>query len=135
MGQMRLHPAEDIEFSKIRDRAGNPPHKIFESLAESELDSSMTFHEFGGATELQLAELDFIPNAEAVVHKHDDDEIMYVVSGEMHLGDAVLRAGSSVYIAGDTFYGFRAGPNGLRVVNFRASADVSFYPKVATDPR
>jgi hypothetical protein len=43
-------------------------------LADSELDSSMTFHEFGSENELQLAELDYIPGAEAVIHKHDDDE-------------------------------------------------------------
>lgn len=129
MGQARVHPVEEIKLTKIRDRAGDPPHKIFTHLAESELDSSMTFHEFGSQTELQLAEIDFIPYAEAVIHKHDNDEIIYVVRGEMHFGNKILKAGSSVYIPGNTFYGFRAGPEGLRVVNFRASADVSFYPK------
>lgn len=129
MGTVRIHPVEEIKLSRIRDRAGNPPPKVFELLAESELDSSMTFHEFGSDKELQLAELDYLPGAEAVVHKHDDDEIIYVVRGEMHFGNKVLKAGSSVYIPGNTFYGFTAGPNGLRIVNFRASADVSFYPK------
>lgn len=129
MGKLRIHAVEEIKLTKIRDRAGDPPPKIYELLADSELDSSMTFHEFGSEKELQLAELDYLPGAEAVVHKHNDDEIIYVVSGEMHLGNKVLRAGSSVYIPGDTFYGFTAGPNGLRIVNFRASADVSFYLK------
>ena len=130
MGKVRLHPVEDIELTKIGDRAGDPPHKIFKSLAESELQSSMAFHEFGSDRELQLAELEFIPGAEAVVHKHDDDEIIYVVRGEMHFGDRVLHAGSSIYIPGNTFYGFTAGANGLRIVNFRARADVSFHPKI-----
>jgi quercetin dioxygenase-like cupin family protein len=134
MGQARLHHADEIQWSTIRARGGDNPHEIFKALAESELDSSMTFHEFGSATELQLAELEFIPHAEAVVHKHDNDEIMYVVRGEMHFGDQVLKAGSSIYIPGGTFYGFRAGPDGLRVVNFRASADVSFYPKAPRPP-
>lgn len=129
MGKLRVHVAEEIKLTKIRDRAGDPPPKIYELLADSELDSSMTFHEFGSENELQLAELDYLPGAEAVVHKHDDDEIIYVVSGEMHLGNKILRAGSSVYIPGNTFYGFTAGPNGLRIVNFRARADVSFYLK------
>jgi quercetin dioxygenase-like cupin family protein len=89
----------------------------------------MTFHEFGSENELQLAELDFIPHAEAVIHKHDNDEIIYVVSGEMHFGNKILKAGDSIYIPGNTFYSFNAGPNGLRVVNFRGKSDISFYPK------
>lgn len=129
MGKVRIHNADELIWTKIRDRAGDPPPKIYEYLAESELDSSMVFHEFGSESELQLAELTFIPNAEAVIHKHDNDEIMYVVSGEMHFGNRVLKAGSSIYIPGNTFYSFNAGPNGLRVVNFRGKADISFYAK------
>lgn len=130
MGTVRIHLEEELAWSRIRDRAGDPPPKIYEYLAESELDSSMTFHEFGNATELQLAELMFIPGAEAVPHKHDNDEIIYIISGEMHFGNKVLTAGSSIYIPGNTFYSFHAGPDGLRIVNFRANADVSFYPKL-----
>jgi quercetin dioxygenase-like cupin family protein len=127
MGTLRVHPAEEIKWTRIRDRAGNPPPKVFACLADSELDSSMTFHEFGSAKELQLAELNYLPGAEAVVHRHDDEGIIYVVSGEMHFGSKVLQAGCSVYIPGHAFYGFSAGPNGLRIVNFRARTDISFY--------
>lgn len=129
MAQVRIHHADQLKWTKIRDRAGDPPPKIFSYLAESELDSSMTFHEFGSESELQLAELDFIPNAEAVIHKHDNDEIIYIVNGEMHFGNKILRAGDSIYIPGNTFYSFNAGPNGVRVVNFRGKADISFHPK------
>ena len=129
MKGVRIHPAEEIKLEKIGDRAGTPRHEAFDFMAESELESSMAFHEFGSKTELQLAELEYIPGAEAVVHKHDDDEIIYVVKGEMHFGTRVLGAGSSIYIPGGTFYGFTAGPNGLRILNFRASADVSVYFK------
>lgn len=130
MKKIRVHSVDDIQLTRIGDRAGDPPPKVFQSLAQSELDSAMVFHEFGSANELQLAELDYIPGAEAVVHKHDDDEIIYVLRGEMHFGTQVLLPGSSVYIPGNTFYGFTAGPDGLRILNFRASADVSFYPKL-----
>lgn len=129
MAQVRVHPAEDIKWTRIRDRAGDPPPKVFGLLADSELDSSMSFHEFGSANELQLAELNYIAGAEAVIHKHDDDEIIYVIGGEMHFGNKVLKPGSSVYIPGNTYYGFTAGPDGLRIVNFRGRVDVSFYAK------
>jgi hypothetical protein len=55
------------------------------------------------------------------------DEIIYVVRGEMRFGNKVLSAGSSVYIPGNTYYSFTAGAGGLRIVNFRARCDVSFY--------
>jgi quercetin dioxygenase-like cupin family protein len=129
VGKIRIHPVQDIELKKIGDRAGTPRHKAFDLMDQSELDSSMTFHEFGSEHVLQLAELQYIPYAKAVVHKHDDDEIIYVLSGEMHLGNQVLEAGSSMYIPGNTYYGFTAGPKGLRVLNFRASADVSVHFK------
>ena len=127
MKKVRMHAVEDIRWTRIRDRAGDSPPKVFSQLATSELESSMTFHEVGSDSELQLAELEYIPGAEAVTHKHDDDEIIYVVRGEMRLGGKVLSAGSSVYIPGKTYYSFTAGPAGLRIVNFRARCDVSFY--------
>jgi quercetin dioxygenase-like cupin family protein len=127
MNKVRVHAVEDVQWKRIRDRAGDPPPTVFSQLAASELDSSMTFHEFGSDKELQLAELEYVPGAEAVMHKHDDDEIIYVVRGEMRFGNKVLNAGSSVYIPGNTYYGFSAGPTGLRIVNFRAKCDVSFY--------
>lgn len=127
MGEIRFHPREEIELKKIRDRAGHPRHRAFDLMADSELDSYMAFHEFGGANDLQLAELDYIPHAEAVAHKHDEAEIIYVLRGELILGDRTITAGGSIYIAGGTTYGFRAGPDGLRILNFRARADVSVY--------
>ena len=127
MNKVRIHAVVDMRLTKIRDRAGDAPPKVFSQLAQSELDSSMTFHEFGSDSEMQLAELEYVPGAEAVRHKHDDVEIIYVVRGEMRFGDKVLKAGSSVYIPGNTYYSFTAGTAGLRIVNFRARCDVSFY--------
>ena len=127
MSKVRIHAVEDIRWTRICDRAGDPPPKVFSQLAASEVESSMTFHEFGSDKELQLAELEYFPGAEAIMHKHDDDEIIYVVRGEMRLSSKVLNAGSSVYIPGNTYYGFTAGAAGLRIVNFRARCDVSFY--------
>jgi quercetin dioxygenase-like cupin family protein len=125
--KVRIHAVEDVQWKRIRDRAGDPPPTVFSQLAASELDSSMTFHEFGSEKELQLAELEYVPGAEAVMHKHDDDEIIYVVRGEMKFGNKVLNAGSSVYIPGNTYYSFTAGAEGLRIVNVRARCDVSFH--------
>lgn len=131
MGGIKVSPVEDVEWSVIRERAGDrePPPEPFLRMAQSEMESSIAFHRLGTESELQITELQYIPNAEAVVHKHDDDEVMYVADGELHLGTQVLRAGSSVLVPKDTWYGFKAGPAGLRIILFRARVDNSVYFK------
>jgi hypothetical protein len=47
----------------------------------------------------------------------------------MVLGARVLRAGSSAMIPGKTLYGFSAGADGLRFLNFRARRDATFHTK------
>lgn len=131
MGRIKISLVENVEWSVIGDRrAGlDPLPEPFLKMAESEMASSIAFHKLGSADEFQVAELNYIPSAEAVVHKHDDDEIMYIAEGEMHLGTQRLQAGSSVFVPSDTFYGFKAGAAGLRVILFRAKLDNSVHFK------
>jgi hypothetical protein len=42
-----------------------------------------------------------------------------VLEGEMIVGARRLTAGCSVFIPGHTLYSFKAGPDGLRFLNFR----------------
>jgi quercetin dioxygenase-like cupin family protein len=74
-------------------------------------------------------EVRYVPNAVVDPHSHDEDEIVYVVEGELHLGDRVLRPGVSMFVGAATVYGYRAGVNGLRIVNFGLRADFSYHPK------
>ena len=55
--------------------------------------------------------------------------IIAVVQGALHLGRRVCGPGSSFFIPGNTLYGFRAGPEGCRYLNFRARADSTFFTK------
>src|SRR5262249_29987958 len=75
---------------------------------------------------LELFEVRLPANGAVESHAHDHDEIIYVLSGEMHLGATVLEPGSTVHVPGRTLYAFRAGPNGLHFLNFRSSPDRSF---------
>ena len=62
------------------------------------------------------------------VHSHTEDEIIFVTDGEIRLGTRIYGPGTALAIAANTFYGFTAGPAGLRFVNFRARApgDIRF---------
>ena len=52
-----------------------------------------------------------------------------MVEGELHFGRRVCGPGSSFFIPGNTLYGFRAGPQGCRYLNFRAQADSTYFTK------
>jgi mannose-6-phosphate isomerase-like protein (cupin superfamily) len=55
-------------------------------------------------------------------HSHSVDCVYYIVSGEIHMGSRVLRAGSGFFVAADAPYGYTAGPEGVEVLEFRAKS-------------
>ena len=64
-------------------------------------------------------------------HAHVEDEIIYVLEGSLAVGNRTYPAGSALSVSRWTLYGFRAGPNGLRFVNFRAAQ--SDRPHISRD--
>jgi quercetin dioxygenase-like cupin family protein len=95
----------------------------------AQLKSETRFCLPGRANELQLFEVRLPPHTEVGAHAQIGDEVMYVLEGEVHFGRRVLPVGSAVYIPGHTLYGFRAGPEGARFLNFRPNADNSYLTK------
>jgi hypothetical protein len=67
-------------------------------------------------------------DAEAGIHSHSEDEIIFVLDGEVRLGARLYGPGTALAIAADTLYSFTAGPNGLHFANFRAAkpGDIRF---------
>lgn len=64
----------------------------------------------------------------AGIHSHSEDEIIFVVDGEMRLGNKPAGPGTALAIAADTLYSFSPGPDGLSFINFRAArpTDIKF---------
>lgn len=62
------------------------------------------------------------------VHSHTEDEIIFVLDGQIRLGNKLFGPGTALAIAADTLYSFTPGPEGLHFVNFRASrpGDIRF---------
>ena len=96
-------------------------------LRQGELTSAFRIREPGSEGAPQLVELRYEPGAEIRTHAHDEDEIIYVLDGAMRVGARTLGPGACLTIAGGVFYGFHAGDEGLRILNFRARADASFH--------
>jgi len=124
MAKVRLttHDQQDWIVSGERDL----DHAERAKLRQGELTSAYRMREPGDADSPQLVELRYEPDAEIRVHSHDEDEIVYVLSGEMRINNRVVGPGATLTVPGGVFYGFRAGPMGLTILNFRPRPDASF---------
>jgi quercetin dioxygenase-like cupin family protein len=96
-------------------------------LRQGELTSSFRIREPGSDRNPQLVELRYRPDAEIRLHSHDEDEIIYVLDGAMRINNRTVGPGACLTIPGGVFYGFRAGPDGLRILNFRGREDSTFH--------
>ena len=63
----------------------------------------MLTQEDGGVPGIQFVEFEAGHHEKA--HSHPESEVLYVVEGEMTIGDLTLRAGSGAFIAEGTVYG------------------------------
>ena len=78
---------------------------------------------------LQLFQIDLGPDAEVAPHAHTEDEIVYVLTGALLLGARTVGPGGAVYVAKDTLYGFKTGPEGCSFLNFRPTDKVGILNK------
>ena len=65
----------------------------------------------------------------SAAHSHSEDEILYVLDGDIQVGSATLEPDMGAAIPGNEVYGFRSGEHGFRFLNFRR--DVSTYRSAA----
>jgi hypothetical protein len=61
-------------------------------------------------------------------HSHSEDEILYVLDGEIQVGSATLEPHMGAAIPGGELYGFRSGEHGFRFLNFRRDASTYRSP-------
>jgi quercetin dioxygenase-like cupin family protein len=123
MANVRVRTRQAEDYKVIRSIVGDDDLWKF---SDKELDSRIRFIEPGDDSHLQLFEIDYVPGTPIEIHAHEQDEIIYIVEGEMHAGTRVLGPGATLFVAGNTLYSFKAGPNGLRMLNFRPRADLTF---------
>lgn len=121
MARIRIHHEADCKLISARDflieRDGSDA--ALKEFSEEALNTRLRVYEAGSNSSPQLFESQVLPDTVAAVHCHDEDEIMYILEGEMILGARSLKKGSAMFIQAKTHYGFRAGPGGVRFLNFR----------------
>jgi Mannose-6-phosphate isomerase len=129
MAKIKVSDVETANWIRAIDTA---TPDIADRLDEEQANALINVHAEGSDDRLQLFEVKLPPNMKQSVHAHHHDEIIYVVDGEMRVGNRTLKPGSSIFIAGETFYSFETGPEGLQFLNFRPCKDMSYIlPKPA----
>ena len=63
------------------------------------------------------------PGRVARPHSHEQDEIIYIIEGEMKMGNKTHGPGTMIFMEHGTEYGFTAGPQGVRFLNIRPGAE------------
>jgi quercetin dioxygenase-like cupin family protein len=129
MARVKIERVEDAKWTSLRETTNGLGPDELAKFGDGALDTETRVHHEGDASTLQLVEIAYKPNTVVSEHAHDEDEILVIVEGEAHIGKQTLRPGSSIFIAGNTLYGFSAGPGGLRLLNFRPRRDLTFITK------
>ena len=65
-------------------------------------------------------------------HSHSADCLYYVISGEAHLGNRTVEAGSGFFVPADAPYAYSAGPDGIQILEFRGVS--SFDMRITESP-
>lgn len=60
------------------------------------------------------------------LHSHSGDCLYHVIAGSARLGTEDLKPGDSFFVPANGRYTYRAGPEGVEVLEFRHSLDVDF---------
>jgi quercetin dioxygenase-like cupin family protein len=123
MAKIKLSDVDTANWIRSIDMA---PPEMRDTLEPDEANALIHIHAEGSDDRLQLFEVKLPAGTKQRVHAHQHDEIIYVVGGEMRVGNRSLKPGSSMFVAGETFYSFEAGPDGLHFLNFRPCKDLTY---------
>jgi len=75
-----------------------------------------------GPSPMSLVHAWFGPGYRLPRHSHSADCLYYVVAGEAHMGNRVIKAGDGFFVKSDQPYAYQAGPNGIEILEFRGAA-------------
>jgi len=75
------------------------------------------------------------PHRTVPPHSHTQDETIFIVEGELDLGNRVIGPGTVLYVEGGTEYGFTAGKDGVRFLNVRPGSAEFQMNGTTRDPR
>jgi quercetin dioxygenase-like cupin family protein len=84
-----------------------------------------------GPSGFSLVTVEFDPGFIVARHSHTSDCLYYILEGGILLGRRALGAGDGFFLPADHPYGYRVGPEGVKLLEFRHSTsfDTTFHEK------
>ncbi len=116
MGRIFARSIDEVAWEQTRntDSAGNPGY-IRRKIMGDEANGP-----YARVTE-------YSPGFYEQAHSHDADEYIFVLEGELTIGDTTYKKGTLIFIEANTVYGpLKGGPNGLRFFILRP-ASTKYY--------
>jgi hypothetical protein len=124
-----IQKVEDLKWEFTRETGPDDVKANFEHIwkqYDEDRGDESCIHQWGTDTLPQLFEVKLAPNYHALPHAHEQNEVMFILGGEMRVGNDVLKPGSSLMVPAGVLYSFIAGGEGVHFLNFRPRRDVSF---------
>ncbi|WP_157186764.1 cupin domain-containing protein [Nocardia jiangxiensis] len=123
--EFRIFTGEPVvDLLEIMDFPGYPeevvnsiPPDEFALMAGGALTEVMFCHDDPDG--YSLAKVSLAPEVILPAHTHNVDCLYYVVAGWLQLGRRRLDPGAGFYVPRGARYGYRAGPEGVAVLEFR----------------
>jgi quercetin dioxygenase-like cupin family protein len=84
-----------------------------------------------GSGGFSLVTVEFGPGFLLPRHSHSSDCLYYIVEGQIVMGKRELGPGDGFFLPADQAYAYRAGPDGVKLLEFRhqAAFDMKIYEK------
>ncbi|MFK7894187.1 MAG: cupin domain-containing protein [Myxococcota bacterium] len=122
---------QDAAMSTGRSHVGGAPIDAFFSDAITTSFKSSVPYRQQDQEGMSLVHLDFPPGAMLPRHSHSADCLYYIISGGIFLGQRELNAGDGFYVPAEQPYAYRAGTEGVVLLEFRQSTafDTKFHEK------
>jgi len=104
--------------------------ELFSEASVGSSSSAVPFRQ-EGADGFSLVSIDFPPGFLLPRHSHCADCLYYIVSGGVVMGTRELGPGDGFFVPADQPYGYRVGPDGVKLLEFRHRTvfDTKFYEK------
>lgn len=124
----RAADAPNLAQSDFGARNDFGPHSelkevVAELGAAAKTASRLLVHQSPEEGGFSLVYLFFKPNFPLFRHRHENDCLYVVISGEARMGNQTLKAGDSFFVPAYAPYAYTAGPDGVEVLEVRHNAE------------
>lgn len=133
--------ADGFDYSGLLDNGEDEPEvrDAIGDMVRAIAPGSVTTPLFGqgGKDGMSLVHVWFGPNFPLFRHSHPryGDCLYYVVAGEVVLGSQRLGPGDGFFVPNEMPYKYKAGPEGVEVLEFRAGGGIKGAPGMKLDER